>query len=69
MTGAQHVRAEVQDLALDFDALVDNYIAADRWDDVQTMEQVMLLSYGDTVMMRDLVDRWRRYLNKETTFP
>jgi hypothetical protein len=45
----------VQDLALEFDALADQYIAADRWDDVQEMEQKMLKAYGQPVAMRQVI--------------
>lgn len=54
MTYRKH-RALVQDLALEFDALADQYIAADRWDDVQEMEQKMLKAYGQPVAMRQVI--------------
>ena len=55
MTYRKH-RALVQDLALEFDALVDQYIAADRWDDVQEMEQKMLRAYGQPIAMMQVID-------------
>lgn len=47
---------DVRDLALEFDQLVDDYIAVDRWDEVREMEQRFLLAYGNVVAMRQVID-------------
>jgi hypothetical protein len=47
---------DVRDLALEFDQLVDQYIAADRWIEVQEMEQRMLQAYGKPAAMRLVIE-------------
>jgi len=51
-------KVERRRLALEFDKLVDHYIAKDAWNVVRQMESRWLVAYGSALAMQEILDQY-----------